>query len=171
MKLTRHTPVGSAQQEGGPDRKEDHMKRNARSSRGFSVQEVVVGLATLGVVVACTAPAFVRYREGHELQGATDTVVSQIRMARSIALHTGVDQPMLFETDSKGAIYKALNADGSVRVTGRLPLTVMYDASTSHLVTMQKNGLADRSGMVVLCDYSGKCDTVSVERSGFVISH
>ncbi|MGH7740693.1 MAG: pilus assembly FimT family protein [Candidatus Eiseniibacteriota bacterium] len=147
------------------------MIRNIRSTRGFSVQEVVVGLATLGVVVACTAPAVIRYRESHELKGATETVVSQIRLARSVALRTGVDQPMMFETDSKGAIYKIVNPDGSVRTTGRLPNAVMYDASTSRTLTMQKNGRADRSGRIVLCDYSGRCDTVSVERSGFVISH
>jgi Tfp pilus assembly protein FimT len=147
------------------------MKPNARNGRGFSVQELVVGLATVGMVVACTTPAIVRYRGSHELRGATETVVSQIRLARSIALRTGVDQPIMFVTDSKGAIFKTVNPDGSVRTTGRLPNTVMYDAMTSRSLTMQPNGCADRSGVIVLCDYSGKCDTVSVERSGFVISH
>jgi len=147
------------------------MNLQKRSSRGFSVQEMVVGLATLGVVVACTAPAYIRYRESHELKGATETVVSQIRLARSIALRTGVDQPMVFETDSKGAMYKTVNPDGTVRNTGRLPNTIMYDAATSRMFTLQSNGRVDRHGMVVLCDYSGKCDTVSVEPSGFVISH
>jgi Tfp pilus assembly protein FimT len=171
MKLTRCTSAGSAPHAAGPDREEHTMSRIARNARGFSVQEMVVGLATLGLFVACTAPAFVRYRESHALEGATDTVVSQIRMARSMALRTGVDQRIAFETDSKGAIFKAMNPDGSTRAIARLPNTVMYDASTSHKLTLQKNGRADRNGTVVLCDYSGKCDTVSVEPSGFVISH
>lgn len=147
------------------------MHKTLRNIRGFTLQEAVVGLATFGVVVACSVPTYVRYRESHELKGATETVVSQIRLARSIALRTGVDQPIVFETDSRGAMFKIVNPDGSVKSTGRLPNNVMFDALTSHTVTMQSNGRADRSGVVVLCDYSGKCDTVSVERSGFVISH
>ena len=147
------------------------MNRVTQHARGFSVQEMVVGLATLGLVVACTAPAFVRNRESHDLDGATETVVAQIRMARSMALRTGMDLPIAFETDSKGAIFKTMNPDGSTRTVARLPNAVMYDASTSHRLTLQKNGRADRNGTVVLCDCSGRCDTVSVERTGFVLSH
>jgi Tfp pilus assembly protein FimT len=146
------------------------MQTTNRSARGFSLMEVTVGLATLGVVLAVSVPAIAHYGESHDLSGATETVASQIRLARSLALGTGVDQQMLFETDSKGATCKIVNSDGSLQSSTRLPGRVMYDALTSRSLTMQRNGCADRSSVVVLCDTTGKCDTVSVECTGFVIS-
>jgi Tfp pilus assembly protein FimT len=142
-----------------------------RVSRGFSVPEVAVAFATLGVVVACSAPAYVRYRDSRELQGAVKSLVSHIRQTRVVALRTGVDQPMVFETDPKGAVFKTMSPNGTMRTTGRLPNTIMYDAGTSRTVTLTSNGRADRVGTVVLCNYGGNSDTVRVARDGFVISH
>ena len=147
------------------------MLTENRSSRGFSLIELTLGLATLGVVLAFSVPAIEHFGESYELRGASETVASQIRLARSIALRTGVDKSMLFETDSKGAACKIMNSDGSLFSSGRLPDRVMYDALTCRSLTMQANGCANRSSVIVLCDYSGRCDTVSVECSGFVISH
>jgi len=147
------------------------MQTENRNSRGFSLIELSLGLATLGVMLAFSVPAIDRFGESHELQGASDTVASQIRLARSVALRTGKDQSMLFETDSKGATCKIMNSDGSLFSSGRLPERVMFDALTCRKLTMQANGCVNRSSVIVLCDVSGRCDTVSVERSGFVISH
>jgi Tfp pilus assembly protein FimT len=132
--------------------------------------EVTVGLATIGAVLAFSVPAIARFGEAHDLSGATETVEQQIRLARSIALGTGVDQQMLFETDSKGATCKIVNPDGSLQSSTRLPGRVMYDALTSHSLTMHRNGCAEGSSVVILRDSAGKCDTVSVECTGFVIS-
>ena len=146
------------------------MNNRLSNHRGFSFQEMLIVLVSFGVIVACTVPAYVHYSDSHQLQSATETLVGQIRLARSVALSTGVDQPITFETDSKGALYHVDNPDGTIKMSGRLPNNVMYDARTNRKLTMQANGRADHSGMVVVCDFSGKCDTVSVERSGFVIA-
>ena len=147
------------------------MQLEIRPSRGFSVWGVVVGVAAVGVVVACAAPAYLRDRESQQLQGATEVVASQIRMARAMALRSGTDLPVLFETDAHGPTYKIVDHDGSVRVSGRLPNTLMYEASTNRKLTLEKNGRASSPGQVILCNYSGTCDTVSIERTGRVIAH
>ena len=146
------------------------MNNHLSNNRGFTLAEMLIVLVSFGAVVACTVPAFVHYNDSHQLRTATETLVGQIRLARTVALSTGVDQPITFETDAQGAMYHVDNPDNSVKMSGRLPSNVMYDASTTRTLTMQSNGRVDHSGMVVLCDRNGKCDTVSVERSGFVIS-
>src|SRR5712691_2954443 len=114
MDLTRHTQYGP-ENSAESARKEQAMHATNRSARGFSLMEVTVGLATIGAVLAFSVPAIARFGESHDLSGATETVEQQIRLARSIALGTGVDQQMLFETDSKGATCKIVNPDGSLQ--------------------------------------------------------
>lgn len=143
---------------------------NLRNNRGYSLHELVVVLATLGVVSAVSVPGYVHYAKSHSLDNAASSVASQIRQARAAAIHRGVDQPVLFETDSKGATFKTMNPDGTVLSSGRLPNSVMYDAATSRAFTIRADGSADHAGLIVLRDGRGRCDTVSVEHDGFVVS-
>ncbi len=67
-----------------------------RGSAGFTLIELVMVLAIIGVVSAFAMPSFTRYRNQEEAKEGTARVAAQLRDARSQAMKTGIPQFVLF---------------------------------------------------------------------------
>ena len=67
-----------------------------RSSAGFTLIELVMVLAIIGVVSAFAMPSFTRYRNQEEAKEGTARIAAQLRDARSQAMKTGIPHFVLF---------------------------------------------------------------------------
>lgn len=62
------------------------MRRLARSSAGFSLTELMVVLAVLGVMMIASIPNLQRANQTHALNNAVSQIETSMRRARSIAI-------------------------------------------------------------------------------------
>ena len=67
-----------------------------RGSAGFTLIELVMVLAIIGVVSAFAMPSFTRYRNQEEAKEGTARVAALLRQARSDAMKTGIPHFVLF---------------------------------------------------------------------------
>jgi prepilin-type N-terminal cleavage/methylation domain-containing protein len=91
-----------------------------RSRQAFTLIELLLVVAIIGVVTAITLPAFVASTRGNRLRAAARTVVQMGRYARSMAVLRQGDMVVTFDLDrhtvsarpGAGAATNALSGDG-----------------------------------------------------------
>ena len=71
--------------------------RFLRSGSGFSLVELLLVMAIVGIVAAITIPGFVQSTRGHRLRTAARTVVMAGRYARSMALIKQKEMAVVFD--------------------------------------------------------------------------
>jgi general secretion pathway protein H len=81
---TRTSPTGEAT--GGP---------------GFTLVELLVVLAILGLVIAAGTPAFERVLPGMELKSSAQTVVAALREARGLAIGRNAEVALVVDLDNR----------------------------------------------------------------------
>ena len=144
-----------------------------RASSGFSLIEMAVALAVVGVVAAFSIPTLTRMNQSQRMTSAVEGVAGQLRLAREIAIGTGKPQTMHytqgFVVNGKVTDYHIHNA--AVGATWKLPRGISYywGAGTMSSYTFSTDGRSNVSGTVILQDTGGKRDTVSVLTSGLVL--
>src|SRR5881394_2550396 len=67
-----------------------------RSTRGFSLIEMVIVVAMFGLLMAFAVPAVQRLGRTHGLKGARDDMSAQIQLARARAIASGDSIPIHF---------------------------------------------------------------------------
>lgn len=141
-----------------------------RGEAGFSLVELVITIATLGLLLAMTIPAYRSYESSQRLRGAAENLATQIRLARDYAMTTGVDQPLHFYENAWDADFHIHNGSN---ISGRwnLPRGVHYGGGSTNVITFSGGGRASPSGTVVLRDDRNRLDTLSVMASGVVVLH
>jgi general secretion pathway protein H len=72
-----------------------------RASRGFTLIELVVVLAILGLVMVLAVPAADRFMPGAELRAAARTVAAVLREARAHAIRDNREVPAVVNLDSR----------------------------------------------------------------------
>lgn len=140
-------------------------------SRGFTLVETAVVIVLFGVILAFAVPALGRYSESSRLKAATEVIASELRLAREKAISTGQSQTLHFTPDwvgCGGCDYHIHNG-GVVGAKWDLPKGITY-YSVGVSPTMQADGRASASGIVVLRDTRGNRDTISVQVSGLVLT-
>ncbi len=70
---------------------------------GFTLPEIMVTVAILGVLAAIAAPSFTGMLERRRLVGATETIMSDLRWARSEAIKRNADVTITFIPGAAGA--------------------------------------------------------------------
>jgi general secretion pathway protein H len=95
---------------------------NARVAAGFTLMELLVVLAILGLALALSVPAFYRVLPGLELRAGAHTVAAAMREARGLAIGSNAEVVMLIDLDKH-----ALSVGGgpSVQVDPRLGITLI----------------------------------------------
>ncbi len=104
--------------------------------RGFSLVELVVVMAVLMVLLAVGAPSLKAYSVHSQLEGAARKFQGEFRKARSIAVRSGRQTAIRFESSAGGptfSVYADPNGNGVLaseialgtdpRVAGPFPLT------------------------------------------------
>src|SRR5262245_64078182 len=74
-----------------------HVAMSRSRTSGFTLVEMAVVILILGLLFAFSIPAYQRINGSYQLKGATENLAAQLRMSRSKAMSTGVDQPMHFQ--------------------------------------------------------------------------
>jgi prepilin-type N-terminal cleavage/methylation domain-containing protein len=140
--------------------------------RGFSLIELMVVLAILGLIVMFSVPGIQRAMQSQALNGACENIAGQVKLARASAMASGVARPMHFAEDSAGFDYHVHMADGSLKGWS-LPRDVHYamGADTSTGFVVQPSGRASQSLNLVLVNRNGARDSVTIEVSGYILIH
>ena len=140
----------------------------SQSERGFSMIELMMVVLVMGIVAAFAVPSALQMSQGMKLSGAANAIAGQLRLARSKAMATGLDQTVHFSADSLGCDYHVHSSAGVITPLAKLPNGVTYTASTFKSVTMSSSGRASTSIFIGVRDRRGDVDTVSVQASGLV---
>jgi prepilin-type N-terminal cleavage/methylation domain-containing protein len=101
------------------------MKKNA----GFSLVELVVGLAIVAIVIALAVPAVISYQTKHGLQYATDELFADLQLARMRAARNnqpceilfnipGPDQYQINDLDNGGAFISTFRVSTLTKLRG-----------------------------------------------------
>jgi prepilin-type N-terminal cleavage/methylation domain-containing protein len=155
------------------------MSRDDRSD-GMTLIEICVVLFIMGLILAFSVPMLKNYNKGHQLNGAAENIAGQLRLARQIAIMSGVQQKFHFYAGYSGYDYHIHSGGGGVKMGWLLPKGVTYEWGDDLVgIRYQPDGSAvdeqtnqPASLDVVLIDSStGMRDTVTVEASGYVLLH
>jgi prepilin-type N-terminal cleavage/methylation domain-containing protein len=145
-----------------------HFAMSRSRTSGFTLVEMAIVILIFGMLFAFSIPAYQRINGSYQLKGATENLAAQLRMARSKAMSTGMDQPMHFTPNYLNSDYHIHYASGFVPAKWKFPQGITY-YSIGLTPTMKSDGRCDQSGMVILQDGKGNRDTVSVMASGLVL--
>src|SRR5688572_27022547 len=94
-----------------------------RNSRGFSLAEMLVVVAIIGMLSLVSVPAFINYQRTMKLRGAVRTLNSDIRNCRQMAISRNVIVRMELGADR----YQTFMSSDNGVTWQRLPLRVQDD--------------------------------------------
>ena len=140
-------------------------------SRGFSMVELAIVLAIVGLLIGFGVPMFSGYRASHMVKIAGENISGQLRLAREKAISTGITQTLRFRAGFQGSDYHVWR--GTVAdPKWSLPVGIHYlwASGTQDTFRLTSDGRCLESGMIIVQDARGVRDTVSVQRSGVVLA-
>jgi len=120
----------------------------ARSQRGFSVSELLVVLAVIGILVAVAVPLVSEQVRRATARGAVDILTIDLRAARMIAVTRQMNVPFAFDLQPQNR-YTYTRADGTTR-TINLPPQVNFVSASPTTLTFQPNGAVSSAATVVV---------------------
>lgn len=133
---------------------------------GYSLIELAVVIILLGITLAASIPAFSRLMQSNSLQNAANQVSGHMRLARQMAVASGV--PYIVDWDSTESYLLVRDdnqndapdvgepADGPFTLPSRVSLENSEDDGfTSSLVVFSRDGSASESGTLVLSNDRG----------------
>ena len=151
-----------------------------RSTRGFSLVEMLITVLVLGMVIAFSVPAFQSFGNTNRLHGATENLAANLRVVREKAMATGQTQTFHFQADyPPGKTWDYHLHNGVVVSPGwDLPRGVTTTTVLNPII-FHKDGRpradlngasAPIAGVCVLRNSRGERDTVNVLSSGMIIT-
>jgi prepilin-type N-terminal cleavage/methylation domain-containing protein len=148
-----------------------------RSTRGFSLVEMLITVLVLGMVIAFSVPAFQSFGNTNRLHGATENLAANMRVLREKAMATGQCQTLHFTVNfppPQTWDYHVHN--GVVTSPGwSLPSGVTATAFINPVFKRDGRVYTDcasatpAGGIVVLRNARGERDTVNILSSGLIV--
>jgi type IV fimbrial biogenesis protein FimU len=114
--------------------------RNERTSRreaGFSIVEMLIVLALMGIFITFAGPAFTESYRAYKVRSAMQELTVALRAVRQVAVSTRAPSNLL--VDTAGASYSWTDAKGTTR-SWALPNGVAFVSATPATITFVTNG-------------------------------
>ena len=142
-----------------------------RPNAGFTLMELMIVVLVMGIVVVMGAVGLGHLNDTQSLQGATVSLADRVRRTRDRAMATRTSQAMKFTAAYAGTDYR-VEVGGIYKAGWTLPKRISYSwtSGTINSVTIGPDGRCNTSGLIILKDVRGICDTVSVLSSGLVLT-
>jgi type IV fimbrial biogenesis protein FimT len=87
-------------------------RQNAKTANaGFTLIELMIGVAIVAIIMGVAVPAISQYRDHHQFSGAVIDVLSSLRRARMTAVE--LNRNVVFEVDVAAGSYRAFVDDGA----------------------------------------------------------
>ncbi|HSH68561.1 MAG TPA: GspH/FimT family protein [Deferrisomatales bacterium] len=152
------------------------MKRRARA--GFTLVEAMIVIAIIAIMLAVSAPSLLAGLPGLRVNGAARQVLSDLRLARTLAVEKGAVAVVTFSGTSTYALTQDQDGDGTAETIKTVVLGDDYSniqfgtnvggtSDTLAAVTFRTNGSASAGGGVYLRP-GGDTDTARNRRVGLV---
>lgn len=138
-------------------------------TRGFSLIEMVIVVAVMGIVVAMGVPSYKLWARSQSMKGAVQAIGGEVQQLRSRAMATGRTQTIHFALDSTGAGDYHVHENGQITAKFDLPMNIVYSVFNQGGFSITPDGRASNARLVILRDGRGHRDTVSVQLSGLVV--
>jgi len=138
---------------------------------GFTLLELMFVVIIMGTMIAMSIPSMRGFRQAYDLRSATENIAGQLTLARQKAMAIDTTQTIHFTLNYQSCDYHIHNG-ATVGPKWDLPNGIIYywGTGTWSSYRMTSDGRCLDSGMIVLEDPRGKRDTVSVLRSGLILT-
>lgn len=103
------------------------MLTAGKDNKGFTVIELMVSVAIVGILIAVAAPNMSSYWHEGRLVSATEAIYSQIQLARSVALAKNEDVDVRFPATGAGWCMGITENDTASCTCGSCSITGMPD--------------------------------------------
>jgi prepilin-type N-terminal cleavage/methylation domain-containing protein len=123
--------------------------QTARNQRGFSLPELLVVLAVIGLLVVVAVPLVSEQVRRATVLGSVDVLRTDLRAARMIAATRQQAVPFTFELTPQNR-YSYTKNDGKTRTVQLPPGVRVVSASPSTTITFQPNGSVTAASTVVI---------------------
>ena len=106
------------------------MPRLLRSRQGFSLIELMVVIAIVGIIAGIAAPPIFRYVDGNRLQTNADRMAADLQYARSLSI-------------SQGAILRFASTPAGYQLTNPITGDLIREKNFEHGLELDQNTTAD----------------------------
>lgn len=133
---------------------------NYRTSRGFTVIELMVTLAIVAILLLVATPSMISYKRNSELTSATNTLFAAINTARGEAMKRGMYAmvvPTGNGTDWSTGWVVFIDNDRSKTFNSSTDQIILTQGAMPNYITVTGNGSADGTGTApyIMFDASG----------------
>jgi prepilin-type N-terminal cleavage/methylation domain-containing protein len=135
---------------------------------GFTLVELAVTILVLGLLLGFSIPAFHSISASYQLKGASENIAAQIRLSREKAI--GINQQQHWHFWQSTNAYHAHDLTTG-QVFGPWPLPRRVRLVSDNDFIMLTDGRASASTDIIVEDFRGNRDTVTVQVSGLVLTH
>lgn len=141
----------------------------AHRINGFTLIELMVTIAIVGIIVAIALPSFQSFMAGSRVTSSANNVVSAVAVARSEAMkrhaNITIDENMTLNSNKGGIEVNAVGNPGIQQFLYNDQVLIAFQQ-----ITFQSNGLRLGAGdlVILVCDknVAGKGRQVTVSKAG-----
>jgi len=154
------------------------MRKGIHKNSGFSLTELMITIAVIGLLAAIAIPNMIGWRSGAKLRGAAENLRGDLQLAKLKAVQENTFAAVLFSSENRyqvfidnGATPGVLDAGERVIRDRQLETGVSIDLGSTDFsgnlyARFDNRGIPDNDGMIVINSSDGKGRTIGLNRLG-----